>query len=586
MQGSCAARDLLSQSSLSFMAPIRSQTLIHGSKPSPLSRGTVGNASSSRLPVDPTFTASWPGNDNASLPQGTTFRPHPTFGEGSRAILNNATFVNNHTYQGNGPNVFTLLYEKSSPAAAYNSKDRYDPPKCHPNTRKGLLGDILVWTQNGSPYLYWLYGSAGAGKSAIAQTVSEDLGSVSSLAASFFFSRTALAETHRGHEERFVTTLAYQLALSIPGLRSYIEQVLNNNPSVFDLTLVQQVMHLIIEPLRQFKYDSGQEYFPSTFPRIIVVDGLDECKEESGQKQVLEAIATLVGHQDVYPFSVFLASRPELVIRTWFAATDGKSPSLTHSVSLLDKCDSDHDIEVFVNAETAEIRQSHPLKAKIPNDWPPPRFIREIVERANGQFVYASTIMKYIKDLRHHPDHRLESILRNTIPQPDRPYAELDALYLYILRRTQYPTLVHQILAFRIVTISFAGDLDGADSRDYLETFLHLSISVQALLIDLQSIIKCDIDGMRFSTKFDGGAGPSKKTTCLNVPIPSIFHHASLLEFLLNPQRSEEFYVDIAKHDSKFCEMALKYVCGESGSYYFKGRTDNTGTARFGLRCG
>ncbi|KAF9046111.1 hypothetical protein BJ165DRAFT_1346045, partial [Panaeolus papilionaceus] len=176
---------------------------------------------------------------------------------------------------------------------------RYDPPKCHPKTRKGLLNDISLWTQKRSPYIYWLYGSAGAGKSAIAQTVSEDLASGSNLAASFFFSRTSSAETHRGHEERFVTTIVYQLALSIPGLRSYIERIIESNPSVFDLTLVQQVTALIIEPLTQFKYDCGQEVFPLTFPKVVVVDGLDECKEESGQKQVLEAIAALVEHQDV-----------------------------------------------------------------------------------------------------------------------------------------------------------------------------------------------------------------------------------------------------------------------------------------------
>ncbi|KAF9039140.1 hypothetical protein BJ165DRAFT_366910 [Panaeolus papilionaceus] len=542
------------------MAPTRSQTLIHGSKPSPLSRSTVGNTSGSRLPVDP--NASWPVNDNSPVSQTTTFRSQPFFGPGSRSVLNNATFqVNHHIHQGNSPNALKLLYQMSSPAASYNSKDRHDPPKCHPNTRKGLLGDIHVWTQKRLPYIYWLYGSAGAGKSAIAQTVSEDLKSSSNLAASFFFSRTSSAATHRGHEERFVTTLAYQLALSVPGLRSYIERTVDNIPSVFDLTLVQQVTDLIIEPLKQLKHDSGQEPFPCTFPRIVVVDGLDECKEESGQKQVLEAIATLVGHQDVYPFSVFLSSRPELVIRSWFAATHAKSPSLAQSVSLLDKCDSDHDIEVFVNAETAEIRQSHPFKAQIPLGWPSPGFVKKIVERANGQFVYASVIMKYIRDLRHHPDHRLESILQDTIPQHDRPYAELDVLYLYILRQTQYPALVHQILAFRIVTISFAAEDYREDFIDYLETFLGLSTSVEALLIDLQSIIHCDADGMRFSSDSDGDSGPTKKAMCLDVPIPSIFHHASLLEFLLNPQCSEEFYIDIAKHDDDFCKMALKYVC-------------------------
>ncbi|KAF9039125.1 hypothetical protein BJ165DRAFT_364997 [Panaeolus papilionaceus] len=161
--------------------------------------------------------------------------------------------------------------------------------------------------------------------------------------------------------------------------------------------------------------------------------------------------------------------------------------------------------------------------------------------------------MKYIRDLRHQPDHRLESILQDTIPQNDRPYAELDALYLYILRQTQYPALVHQILAFRIVTVSFAGDVK-YDSRDYLKIFLRLPISVQALMVDLQSIINFDIDGMGLR------GGSSKIITFPNGAIPSIFHHASLLEFLLNPQRSEEFYVDIPHFDDELCKIALKHV--------------------------
>ncbi|KAF9046110.1 hypothetical protein BJ165DRAFT_1610637 [Panaeolus papilionaceus] len=39
-----------------------------------------------------------------------------------------------------------------------------------------------------------------------------------------------------------------------------------------------------------------------------------------------------------------------------------------------------------------------------------------------------------------------------------------------------------------------------------------------------------------------------------------MFHHASLLEFLLNPQRSEEFYVDIPYFDNELYKTALKHV--------------------------
>ncbi|KAF9043291.1 hypothetical protein BJ165DRAFT_1308461, partial [Panaeolus papilionaceus] len=326
-----------------------------------------------------------------------------------------------------------ILYQHSSPAAAYNSKDRYDPPKCHPNTRVGLLNMTRDWTNKGKPRIMWLYGTAGVGKSAVAQTMSEEFRAGSNLAASFFFSRSASVDSHRDHEGRFVTTIAYQLSQSIPALRSYIERVVLNTPSVFDLTLREQVLALILEPLRQLRHERTNDDTPLVFPRIIIVDGLDECKEESGQEQVLEAIVTIVEHDDVVPFSVFLASRPELVIRSWFSAIQSGNSDLAESVSLLDVCDSYHDIEVFVKDEGDKIRQTHPFKSQIPIDWPSPDIVKNLVERAWGQFVYAATVMKYVKDRRYHPERRLNAILQNSIPGCDRPYAELDALYLHIL---------------------------------------------------------------------------------------------------------------------------------------------------------
>ncbi|KAF9035969.1 hypothetical protein BJ165DRAFT_1376615, partial [Panaeolus papilionaceus] len=398
--------------------------------------------------------------------------------------------------------------------------------------------------------MLWLYGSAGAGKSAVAQTLAVELRAASNLAASFFFSRTAHVNSHRGHEGRFVTTIAYQLAEVVPNLQGYVEHVIVSKPSVFNLALTEQVMALIIEPLKALQLDMASHGGTScVLPRVVVIDGLDECKEESGQIQVLDALATLVSHQDVFPCSVFLASRPEVAIRTWMTNKQSEDPQLLWSISLLDHCDSDHDIEVFVNDETAKMKQSHPLKYRIPAGWPSPELVNEIIKRASGQFVFAATIIKYIKDLRGHPCERLEAILKHTLPSDDRPYADLDALYLHILRQTKHPKLVHQILAFRITTTKFWGCMYGVDSRDYLRILLSLPYSVHTLLVDLQSVMRVDEDWMQFMGEY------SKVEA-----YPAVFHHASLLEFLLDPHRSEEFYVDIPSMDKELCETTLRQL--------------------------
>ena len=86
-----------------------------------------------------------------------------------------------------------VLLEASSPGAFHNSGERFDPPKCHPNTRTHILIKIMNWTvgQVGwDGFIMWLYGPAGAGKSAIAQTIAELCHARHLLLASFFFSRT------------------------------------------------------------------------------------------------------------------------------------------------------------------------------------------------------------------------------------------------------------------------------------------------------------------------------------------------------------------------------------------------------------
>ena len=58
------------------------------------------------------------------------------------------------------------------PGAFHNSLERGDPPKCHKRTREAILNKIMDWVMKKietDAFMMWLYGAAGAGKSAIAQ---------------------------------------------------------------------------------------------------------------------------------------------------------------------------------------------------------------------------------------------------------------------------------------------------------------------------------------------------------------------------------------------------------------------------------
>ncbi|KAF9058252.1 hypothetical protein BJ165DRAFT_1361169, partial [Panaeolus papilionaceus] len=426
------------------MPPIRTQPLLRGASPSPLSRSATpkDSRSSANQPYLLPHGMEAPHQSGTAVPsssnqifgggyasfqqvshiQGSNYASatpdsHPAmFGHNSKNMFNggNHTFQQHTTHVHQAHNMgaaIQVLSDHTAPGAAYNSKERYGAPKCHLNTRTRLLNTTRKWARNGRPRMMWLYGSAGAGKSAVAQTFAMELRAASNLAASFFFSRTAHLNGHRGHEGRFVTTIACQLAEVVPNLQGYVEHVIVSKPSVFNLALTEQVMALIIEPLKALQLDmAGHGGTSCVLPRVVVIDGLDECEEESGQIQVLDALATLISHQDVFPCSVFLASRPEVAIRTWMTNKQSEDPQLLWSISLLDHCDSDHDIRVFMNDEAAKIKQSHPLKYRIPAGWPSSELVEEIIKRACGQFVFVATIIKYIKDLRGHPCERLEAI--------------------------------------------------------------------------------------------------------------------------------------------------------------------------------
>ncbi|KAF9043174.1 hypothetical protein BJ165DRAFT_1322160, partial [Panaeolus papilionaceus] len=177
----------------------------------------------------------------------------------------------------------------AAPAAFHNSRERSDPPRCHPKTRKPTLQTILDFSSNrakSSARILWLDGPAGAGKSAIAQTVADTLSQKQGLAASFFFSHIP-SEDQRHHEQRLILTIAYQLIQNIPSIRPYIEDVITHNPAVFGLNLDDQVEALILYPFQRIQREEPAALNHEGPPRMIIVDGLDECGDKQAQLRVL-----------------------------------------------------------------------------------------------------------------------------------------------------------------------------------------------------------------------------------------------------------------------------------------------------------
>lgn len=199
------------------------------------------------------------------------------------------------------------LLKHMAPGALHTSGERHDPPRCHPNTRKNILHKIMDWARDPQNLrlFMWIYGPAGAGKSAIMQTIAELCQEKGILGGSFFFFRTADKRNVKTH---LIATLAYQLAMKVPVLYNHITTAIQNDPYIFAQTLKAQMKALIIKPMLAII---------STHPHvkhlryIVLVDGLDECSPEETHREIITALSGFA----FSPFRVIIASCPEYVIR-------------------------------------------------------------------------------------------------------------------------------------------------------------------------------------------------------------------------------------------------------------------------------
>ncbi|KAF9472789.1 hypothetical protein BDN70DRAFT_772907, partial [Pholiota conissans] len=203
-----------------------------------------------------------------------------------------------------------------------------------------------------------------------------------------FFSRN---DPKRNTFERFIPTIACQIAIAIPEIRPRIEFVIESNPTIFDKSLATQFKSLIIHPLKDL-ITSGFFSNPDTGPRLIIIDGLDECVDPKAQNMILRVLADAL-RADKLPLVFLIASRPEQQIQLTF-----NSPSLAglwKSLVLDDTYKPDNDIRTFLVDSFQEIKSTHPHHQYIPSNWPSNSNIAHLIKKSSGQFIYASIVIKY-----------------------------------------------------------------------------------------------------------------------------------------------------------------------------------------------
>ncbi|KIM42204.1 hypothetical protein M413DRAFT_58927, partial [Hebeloma cylindrosporum] len=103
---------------------------------------------------------------------------------------------------------------------------RDPPPRCPPGKRKKEMRTIRRWIEEPNPCssVFLIRGRARVGKTAFMQTIAEQLQAESRQPyACFFFNRDVGGCDNMA---QLFSTLAYQLAINVPGMREHVEQAM------------------------------------------------------------------------------------------------------------------------------------------------------------------------------------------------------------------------------------------------------------------------------------------------------------------------------------------------------------------------
>jgi hypothetical protein len=426
-------------------------------------------------------------------------------------------------------------------SAEYNSGPTGLRRPCTLHTREQMLSDLMQWaTDNSQRPIYWLTGMAGTGKTTIAYSFCELLAKHEMLGASFFCSRT-VEET--GDPKIILPTISHQLSARSKEFASALLKVIQEDDNIRNRSLQDQFDKLLLLPMKSFpahqKYD------------LIIFDGFDEPMR---QDEISILISLFLKHTAKLPVKIFISSRYEEVIKRQFE----RAGSDTHDSFVL------HNIEHHIVEEDIKQYMLEHLD-KISEEIQEPRLhwisdeqVNQLVHQSGKLFVYAAVLCSFIgRGMAKEVKKRLEaafSSMSGPIPgRNDRVYESLDALYSQVLNAAADKVDVKDIKMVLCIILAARHPLP--------------INSIAALL------------GVDYEYRVEGVVTGLFSVLTSSYPLdtaPITIFHASFRDYLTEPERSGNFWIDIKHGHQSLAEACFRIMkeelcfnkCNIPSSYY------------------
>jgi hypothetical protein len=333
-----------------------------------------------------------------------------------------------------------------------------------------------------------------------------------------------------------VTSIAVQLAHSVPASQQYISNAVAERSDIISHSLRDQWQHLVYRPLSKLR-EPG--------PYVIVIDALDECDSDNNIRIILELLAEAQSLTDIQ-LRVLLTSRPEMPIRYGFRQmVDAEHKDVVlHNISSLVV---DHDIKLFLENNLRSIGQEYYLGAS----WPGADIIIQLVQSASGLFIWAATACRFIRDGRRFAAKRLETILRSNgntaIAAPEK---HLNQIYETVLRS------------------SFSADYTDEEKEEHCNMLRYVLGSIVVLSSPLSTL---GLSALLHVTEESVRQTLEDLHAILNIPKdlaqPLQLHHPSFRDFLLSKDRCSDksFWVDESSTHKKLASRCHELMSAPNG---------------------
>ncbi|KAI9057827.1 WD40 repeat-like protein [Trametes sanguinea] len=314
--------------------------------------------------------------------------------------------------------------DNAIPGLRYAPRARFDygrsgRSECDPDTRKEVLETIYSWIRPqdrgrknfhellpslellSDRSILWIYALAGAGKTTLAETIAKWCHEHNCLGASFFCAR----DGDRSDVQCIVQNIASDLAYRCPEFREALLVAIKDNPHIRTASVSQQVQVLLAGPVQAANAKGAP-----LEGLVVVVDALDECKDDSAESTFLHALSLHI--KELAPLLFIITSRPVPNITRGFKFL-GELRERTQELPL-DAIPTEltvRDITNFLRRRFADIGRRY---ASAGPNWASEEQVERVSQLAEGLFIYAATVASFLEDKKVvNPRHQLDALLRS-----------------------------------------------------------------------------------------------------------------------------------------------------------------------------